>query len=194
MNKEKTIRNITGRVETRRAGGKAFIDGILKYEELSEDLGGFREKIAPTAFKRTLNAGTEVFCFWAHDESEILGSSKSGTLILENRAEGLHFSVQLPESAANRFETIARGDASGVSFAFIAEDEAWNHDTTPPTRTLTAARLLEISVGVAFPAYPSAASSASLRSKQSTEKERLELELELALHGAAPLLQGTENE
>jgi len=150
-------------------------------------LGGFRELIAPSTFKRTLNAGTEVFCFWSHDSSEILGSSKSGTLVFENRDDGLHFSVLVPETAANRFETVQRGDASGVSFGFIAEDEVWNYDTTPPTRTLTAARLLEISVGVAFPAYPSAASSATLRSKDSKAQERLKLELELeldqALHG-----------
>jgi HK97 family phage prohead protease len=182
MKGEKTIRNVALRVETRRAGGNAFVDGIIPYNAPSADLGGFVERIAPSAFRRTLKAGTEVFALWAHDEREVLGSSKSGTLKLEDRADGLHFSVQLPASASNRYETVARGDASGVSFGFITEDETWDHSTTPPTRTLTAARLLEVSVGVAFPAYPEAASSATLRSKDSpeTDEERLALELELA--------------
>jgi len=187
MKGEKQIRTVATRAETRKAGGKRFIDGMIPYNVQSEDLGGFVEKIAPTAFRRTLNARSEVFAFWAHDEKEILGSTRSGTLQLDNRPEGLRFSIQLPDSAASRFESIARGDVPGVSFSFIPEADSWDNATTPPTRTLTAVRLLEISPGVAFPAYPAASSSASQRSKESTDRELLELELSFeldhALHG-----------
>jgi len=169
-------------LELRREGTKAYIDGIIPYGALSEDLGGFREKIAPSAFTRTLKAGTDIKALWAHDEREILGSTAAGTLKFESRAEGLRFSILAPTGAAPRLETIERGDCRGVSFGFVVEKggEVWDGDV----RTVTAARLLEVSVGVAWAAYPDAHAETARRSRPAEDPEFARLRLMVALYGA----------
>jgi uncharacterized protein len=167
MEKAKRVLDVGSKVEARKtAEGKRFIDGIIPFNSRSEEMWGFVEVIAPTAFAKTLADGADVFVFWAHDEAKILGARKNETLKLEARDDGLHFSVELrdtPESI-EYFETVARGDCSGVSFGFIAEKESWDNTQEPALRTLTEVRLLEISPGVAFPAYPGAQSDAARRS------------------------------
>lgn len=170
-------------LETRRQGTRAYIEGVVRYNQKSEDLGGFVEIIAPSAFKRTLNAGTDVKMFWNHDDSEILGSSKSGTLKLENRADGLYFSCAVPDHAMNRFETITRGDIDGLSFGFIPENETWDTSSAVPLRTITAARLLEISP-TPFPAYEGNSTSAAMRSRKAGDTDLLRIQL--ALYGREP--------
>ncbi len=174
-------------VSTRRDGSKLYIEGRIPYNSPSEDLGGFVEILAPSVFNRTLSNQTDVKMLWSHDEREVLGSTKAKTLLLESRIDGLYYSCQVPASASGRFETIQRGDMTGCSFGFVAEADTWDHKTTPPTRTLTAARLLELSP-CAFPAYPESSAAAAMRSRESAQKaeaakkaeaERLRLELEL---------------
>jgi len=180
--KNKEIRQLAVACETRRTAKEAYLEGTIPYNCESEDLGGFREIIAPGAFKRTLNAGSDIKAFWAHDEREILGSTTSGTMVLEDRADGLHFSIRVPTGSASRVETVERGDASGVSFGFITDPagDKWNFEGPETIRTLLSVHLLEISPGVAFPAYPAAHAKANHRSnpaEQTIEDMRLELEM-----------------
>lgn len=165
--KTKRLLDAYAKIETRKAeNGAMFIDGVIPYNSRSEEMWGFVEVIAPGAFKRTLNNGTDVFAFWAHDDSKILGSRKAGTLVFADEADGLHFSVELRDTAVaeDYFETVARGDCNGVSFGFFAELEEWDSRSEPMVRTLKEMRLLEVSPGVAFPAYPGAQSDAARRS------------------------------
>lgn len=154
------------RVETRETpDGKRYIDGLIPYGSRSEDLGGFIEQIDPAAFRKTIADGAEVFAFWAHNEAEVLGSRTAGTLKLENRAEGLFFSVEMRDNAISedRWQAVQRGDVAGVSFGFITEREEWDNAQKPALRTLKEVRLLELSPGVSFPAYKGAQSAAALR-------------------------------
>lgn len=162
----KETRQLAAPCEIRRKAQSAYIEGCIPYNSRSEDLGGFVEVIAPGAFKRTLNARGDIKAFWAHDEREILGSTAAGTMTLEDRADGLHFSIKAPTGSANRIESIERGDVQGVSFGFIIDPkgEQWNLDGPESVRTLKSVRLLEISPGVAFPAYPAAHAGAARRS------------------------------
>jgi HK97 family phage prohead protease len=165
--KTKRVLDISAKVETREAqDGKRFIDGVLPYNSRSEVLWDFVEVIAPGAFSKTLNDGADIKCFWGHDETDILGTRKNGTLVLNDQPDGLHFSVELrdTEIAKDHFEAVKRGDVTGVSFGFIATREEWDETQDPAVRTLKEMRLLEISPGVAFAAYPGAYSSAALRS------------------------------
>lgn len=165
--KTKRLLDAYAKIETRKAeNGAMFIDGVIPYNSRSEEMWGFVEVIAPGAFKRTLNNGTDIFAFWAHDDSKILGSRKAGTLVFSDEADGLHFSVELRDTAVaeDYFETVARGDCNGVSFGFFAELEEWDSRSEPMVRTLKEMRLLEVSPGVAFPAYPGAQSDAARRS------------------------------
>lgn len=167
MEKVKRVLDAFTKVEARKTPeGKRFIDGVIPYNSRSEEMWGFVEVLAPTAFNKTLGDGANVFAFWAHDDSKILGARANETLKLDSREDGLHFSVEMrdtPESA-EFFETVARGDCLGVSFGFVAEKESWDYAQEPALRTLTEVRLLEISPGVAFPAYPGAQSDAARRS------------------------------
>ena len=167
MDKTKRLYDVYAKAEVRAAeGGKSYIEGVIPYNSRSEEMWGFVEVLAPTAFNKTLGDGANVFAFWAHDERDVLASTQAGTLKLESREDGLHFSVEMRDSpqSAEHFAAVQRGDVAGVSFGFIAEKETWDNTQEPSLRTLTEVRLLEISPGVAFPAYPGAQSDAARRS------------------------------
>ncbi|MCX7023056.1 MAG: HK97 family phage prohead protease [Spirochaetes bacterium] len=166
-NKAKRYLDLTSKIKTRKnEDGTRYIDGMIPYNSRSEEMWGFVEMIDPSAFRKTLADGAEVFAFWAHNEGEVLASRSAKTLTMDNRDEGLHFAIEMRDTAISedRWLAIERGDVNGVSFGFITEREEWDNTVKPNIRTLKEVRLLEISPGVAFPAYPGAQSAAAVRS------------------------------
>jgi uncharacterized protein len=129
---------------------------------LSQDLGGFREMIAPGAFSRSLAAGDDCHCLVNHDPSLILGRRKSGTLQVEEDSRGLKFRCALnPKSQAHRdiHAAIKRGDIDQCSFAFMADDggDEWGPDVDENgqrfvKRTLRSVKLSDVSA-VTYPAF-----------------------------------------
>ena len=92
-----------------------------------------------------------------HDVTKILGSSQAGTLRMHSEEDGLHFEVDLPNTTDGNdaFELIKRGDCRTLSFGFIPIKTQWTEiDSDHDLRELVEVKLLEISVCVAFPAYP----------------------------------------
>jgi len=152
-------------VETREEGGSRHIAGVIPYDSMSEDMG-WREVIRKGAFTKTLLEG-DPRCLWAHNTQYVLGRKSAGTLTFEDRDDGLHFDCAIPDTswAADVFKTIARRDAPGVSFGFRVIKDAWTHTngSDPSIRELLEVQLIEVSVGVAFPAYPAGDSSSSTR-------------------------------
>src|SRR6056297_1138584 len=124
----------------------------------------FTERIAPGAFKRSLKSRNNVFMFYNHDSSEILASTRAGTLRLSEDARGLRVEADIaPTSRGNDVRTlIQRGDLYGMSFGFSVPSggDSWNDDGTE--RTLNSVRLGEVSI-VARPAYPSTSGTAMVR-------------------------------
>jgi uncharacterized protein len=160
----KRILDVYAKVETRKDNaGKMYIEGMIPFNSDSEDLGGFIERIDPVAFNQTLSRGSNVYAFWAHDESRVLASTGAKTLTLTPDSIGLRFTAELRSGSADEFEAIARGDVVGVSFGFITRKDEWDLTVDPAIRTLKEVQLLEVSPGVAFPAYPGAQSAAALR-------------------------------
>jgi len=133
--------------KTRIAGSAAV------FNQLSEDLGGFREKIAPGAFKNSL--GGDVRALFNHDANFILGRTKSKTLRLNEDRNGLHFEIDPPDSdwARHVVAAIERGDVSGASFGFRARGDDWEEVDGEIVRTLLDVELFDVSP-VVFPAYP----------------------------------------
>jgi HK97 family phage prohead protease len=129
----------------------------------SEDLFGFREQIQRGAFAKTLSEKPDVRALWNHDHSVVLGRTKSGTLELEEDEIGLKMRLHPPESAADKIESIRRGDVDGMSFGFRVIKDAWDNSSTPQMRTLQEVELIEVSP-VTFPAYPATAGKLSVRS------------------------------
>src|SRR5713226_163265 len=75
----RTISNASLRAQSQ--GDEMAISGYAaSFNVLSQDLGGFREVVAPGAFKRSIDAGADVKALFNHDASRILGRTKSGTL------------------------------------------------------------------------------------------------------------------
>jgi HK97 family phage prohead protease len=144
--------------------GEFAITGVAASFGTYADIGGeFRERIAPGAFKDTLQAGENVRCLLNHDVSKILASTRAGTLALKETNAGLMFAAQLDKGSQIAQEThraIKRGDISECSFTFTVPDggDVWDMAQDPTTgerftrRTLLKVNLMEVSP-VTFPAY-----------------------------------------
>ena len=154
------LRNLEVNSSNRRIVGVA-----AAYETLSSDLGGFREKIAPTAFTKSIGEN-DIRALYNHDNAKILGRISAGTLKLASTSRGLEFDLTLPNTsyANDLVELMARGDVTSCSFGFFTRSDKWSTDPETKTRirTLHDVDLREISI-VGDPAYPSG-TSAALRS------------------------------
>jgi len=149
------------------------------FNKLSENLGGFVEKIAPGAFTKALRT-SDTRALFNHDVNYVLGRESSKTLILKEDNKGLHMKVYPPDTQLIRDMVIApieRGDIKEQSFGFMIASDEWDKvDSTKnkvPTRTITAiSRLFDVSP-VTFPAYPDTQVAVrSLDLWKETEKER----------------------
>jgi HK97 family phage prohead protease len=156
-----------GDIET-RAGGEIGLEtrGLAKiikgyaivFDRLSENLGGFKERIAPSAVDRTMTERIDLRALVDHDSAKILGRLTAGTLRVSKDARGLQIEIDPPETTIGLdiVESVRRRDVTGMSFAFMALNDGWDATTTPPTRTVTDMLIREVSI-VTFPAYPDTA-------------------------------------
>lgn len=144
------VRDATTSGSVGQIGGYAAV-----FNQLSEPLGRFREKIANGAFTDSLNS--DVRAFWNHNTDALLGRTTSKTLRIEQNDLGLAFSLDLPDTQAGRdtLTSIKRGDVSGMSFGFMVSEDSWQRGKAgePHVRTLLKVDLYEVSP-VVFPAYP----------------------------------------
>lgn len=137
-----------------------------RYNTLSHDLGGFRERIAKRAFDKVLATKPDCVALLNHDNNMPLGRTTASTLKLEGDDQGLRFVLDLPNTsyANDLYESVQRGDMNGCSFQFSldnAQDEVWDDEDDPDTRgkkslvrTIKNFRgLHDISI-VTNPAYP----------------------------------------
>jgi HK97 family phage prohead protease len=149
-------------VEVRTADGAppTIVGHAAVYNRWSEDLGGFRERVLPGAFTKSLVDG-DVRALFNHDPNFLLGRTKSGTLTLSDEAKGLHFEATPPDTQTIRdlvLEPMKRGDVDQCSFAFSvpAGGDTWREPPQPGglyERDLVDVRLYDVSP-VTFPAYP----------------------------------------
>lgn len=147
------------------AGGAKRLTGYAAvFDALSEDLGGFHERIAPGAFRGVLR--DDVRALFNHREDNILGRTRAGTLKLREDATGLHYEITLAEDsplAASVASAVRRGDVNASSFSFVVADdgETWTRDARGRAiRTITrVARLFDVGP-VTFPAYPDTTAAA----------------------------------
>ncbi len=123
------------------------------FNALSEDIGFFREKIAPGAFAKTIQEA-DVRALWNHDPNYVLGRTKSGTLKLAEDDKGLAVEITPPDTqwARDLMETMRRGDVDQMSFGFQVIKEEWEGDANNPVRVLREVKLFDVSP-VTFPAY-----------------------------------------
>lgn len=125
------------------------------FNELSVDLGGFREKIDPGAFAKSI-LEDDVRALWNHNADMVLGRNKSGTLKLTEDERGLAIEIDPPDTQLGRdvMCLMQRGDVTQMSFGFTVPDggERWEMIGGVAIRTLTAVNLFDVSP-VTYPAY-----------------------------------------
>ena len=140
--KTKEIRNMKGAVK-RAAADSRRVEGVaVVFDSWSEDLGGFREKIARGALDGVI-ARSDIFALLDHRRDRgILGRSKRGdqvSLQLEVREDGLHYSFEAPDTALGNelLSCLERGEIDGSSFAFTVLEDQWERVGDEYQRTIT---------------------------------------------------------
>lgn len=146
--------------------GNVTIKGYATvFDQLSEDLGGFKEKIDKNAFKSVLNSpDLNVVALFNHDSNIVFARSKSGTLKLSTDEKGLISEWNMPntQAAKDTTELVKRGDISQMSFGFVVKSDDWEQRNGEYIRTITdVKKLFDVSL-VTTPAYPQ--TSAGIRS------------------------------
>src|SRR6056297_1682154 len=164
MAKKLETRTIETEFELRDEGdGMTFSGYAALFDSPSHPLP-FIERIKPGAFTRSLKSRNNVFMYYNHDSSEILASTRAGTLRLYEDQRGLKVEADIaPTSTGRDVSTlIQRGDLAGMSFGFSVPSggDEWNAEGTE--RTLTSIRLGEVSV-VSQPAYGSTEGTVAVR-------------------------------
>ena len=156
-NEEQRVMSSTFEVSKSDDKNPAHVTGhAAVFDQLSENLGGFREKIAPGAFDGVLN--DDVRALFNHDSNLILGRTAAKTLELSVDTTGLKVDFSIPDTSYGRdlIVSLERGDINQMSFGFQVEEDEWNEDNTTGAviRTITKVkRLFDISP-ITFPAYP----------------------------------------
>jgi HK97 family phage prohead protease len=131
------------------------------FDSWSVDLGGFRERITPGAFKKTLQEKPDVRALLNHDSTYILGRTKNGTLKLREDEYGLRMELDPSDTSYGRdlIELVRRGDVDGMSFGFRVVNDSWDMVEDQLSRSVHEVELIEVSA-VTFPAYPATQLSA----------------------------------
>lgn len=157
-------RTVTEPVELRDGEtGPVAYGYAARFDTLSQNLGGFVERIAPGTFTKTI-AEADVRALFNHDANFVLGRNRSNTLRLTEDENGLAYEIDLPDTTAGRDvqSLLARGDVTGSSFGFRTITDEWGEtDEGFPLRTLRTVALRDVGP-VTFPAYTAA--EAGLRS------------------------------
>lgn len=145
----------SGAVEVRTRGDSTTIEGhAAVFEKLSQNLGGFVERVMPKAFTKTLQEA-DIRALFNHDENLVLGRNKSGTLELSEDDSGLYYRISPPDTtyARDLLTVLERGDVSQSSFAFMTIDDEWGlSEQDFPRRDLLQVHLVDVSP-VTYPAY-----------------------------------------
>lgn len=143
------------RLQLREDDVPSIVGHAAVFNSLSEEMWGFREKIAPGAFRSAINQNQDVRALINHDSNFVLGRTKNGTLSLSEDTKGLRVSIDPPSTtfAADLLVSIERKDISQMSFGFEVLKETWETDGDKNIRTIEDVNLFDVSV-VTFPAYP----------------------------------------
>src|SRR5262245_16965163 len=141
----------------------------IVFNQMSLDLGGFREVLAPTAFDEVLASDPDVHFVWDHDTRYVGARTRNGTLTLEKDPIGIRMEAEVGNYSWAKDLRVAleRGDINQGSFAFTVADDgdeyAVDEDTGAVTRTVNrVSGLYDVTV-TAQGAYPQT-SMAAVRS------------------------------
>ena len=171
---ERRVLTVGAEIRVQDVDGTPKIVGhAAVFNTLSEDLGGFREKIKRGAFRQSLADGADVRALINHNSDHVLGRVSAGTLKVWEGQNGLRVEIDPPDTvAANDLMTsIKRGDVTGMSFAFDTVTDEWSTNDEENIRELVQVNVHEVSPAT-FPAY--LATDVALRSLEAWKAENQE--------------------
>lgn len=166
-------------------GGFEVVGHAAVFDSLSENLGGFREKIDPGAFAKVLagNGADDARALFNHDPNLVLASKRNGTLHLAEDDRGLAYRAEVPAGLyygeALRV-LLERGDVDQSSFAFrVARGgDSWDeNDDGVLIRTVHEFSALYDVSPVTYPAYPAADSGLAALAAVASALDAPEFEL-----------------
>ena len=150
-------------MEIRSVGDKMTFKGYAAVFNSDSEPLPFIEQIKPGAFARTLKSRNNIRMYVNHNDSQLLASTRSGTLRLQEDSKGLLAEADLPMTTDGRNMSILLEqrivDSMSFGFSVPRGGDTWSPDGS--RRTLTEVRLHEVSVVTGQPAY--AATTASVR-------------------------------
>lgn len=160
--------------------GFTYRGHIALFDSPSSPALGFTEVIKRGAFSKSLSAATrgewEVKAYQDHKPELFLGSTKTGTVSLQEDEQGLFAEIRLNPDvtyAADLAANLKRDGASfGASFGFTipAKGDRWSNDGSE--RELTNVRLHEVSLLTGnAPAYPATVGLGAVRALASRLNE-----------------------
>lgn len=152
---------VRAKEESRMVVGYAAV-----FDKDSENLGGFIERIAPSAFDDVL--GDDAVALLNHDQNFILARNGK-TLKLSVDKVGLRYEFEAPNTSAGNdlIENLRLGNINKSSFAFTVREQNWEfRDNDVDIRTITKVdRLFDVSP-VTYPAYPDTTVAARSRNNE----------------------------
>jgi hypothetical protein len=160
-----------------RDGQKTLAGHAARFNALSENLGGFKERLAPGCFGRSLQTNGDILLLYGHDPNKLLARTSNRSLAVQEDGAGLVFEATLTDTqlAADAYTEVKSKLIRGMSFGMIVRRDEWSETDCDPTdeeedcderrgkiplRTVLDCSLMEISC-VGQPAY--FASSVSAR-------------------------------
>jgi hypothetical protein len=122
------------------------------FDKFSEDMWGFREKVAKGAFAESIKRKDDVRMLFNHNPDYIIARTTNGTLSLREDDKGLYFEGIPADTQWEKdlITKIKRGDISQNSFGFMIDEEQW--EQKEKIRTLMRVTLFDVSP-VTYPAY-----------------------------------------
>jgi HK97 family phage prohead protease len=106
--------------------------------------GGWSETIAPGAFKRSIGMTDNKALLLAHDNAQVLATTRTGKLSFVEDSVGLLTEAQLNRQVSWINDTVLQiedGTVDEMSIGFYARKQTWNRDYTE--RTISEVQLVE---------------------------------------------------
>lgn len=140
---------------------------------LSEDLGGWRERVDRRAFDKVLaDRKNDTFFLLNHDPNAVLSRAKNGTLKMKADYTGLRISAEVAPTSYGKdlVENVRNGNIDSMSFGFLCDQDDWGEEDIDGVKTTvrtlrSIGTLMDVSA-VVYPAYSDASISASEVSAQ----------------------------
>lgn len=172
-------RFLTSSIEVRSEAGQPtkLVGYAARFMSLSEDLGGFKERILPGTFKRTLQSGFDFVSLDSHNWEKPIARYSAGTLKLYEDSHGLRFESDVPDTTVGRdlIANIDNGNIKGMSFGFNIVNSTVVEEADLIVQELRDVDLYEVSFCV-YPAY--SATSVSRRHIEPYLQQERTVELE----------------